>query len=242
MITDRATAALVPMRIHPTKPTARRTLTLSVRRRSRCTLDRPARRRNAEVAIYHGGASTTWRATSRQETSIQAFCCCGMNCGTNIATNCFYYCIGGEGVRQPGQMASAQPRHYAPQQTRGGARLLMPPSPTPGRMRESTSPRTPHAKATRRIPCPPAPFADVSSARSTAFSPSARVICSLQPAVPMSCYSAVGSARPRRNPPAARLGAAGSAALTAHSVAGPRGNLLNTLGLLFPVGRIIPDG
>ena len=43
-------------------------------------------------------------------------------------------------------------------------------------------------------------------------------------------------------PRAARLGAAGTAALTAHSVARPRGNLLNTLGLLFPVGRKIPDG
>ena len=129
MITDRATAALVPMRIRPTKPTARRTLTLPVRRRSRCTLDRPARRRNAEVAIYHGGASTTWRATSRQETSIQAFCCCGVNCGTNIVINCFYYCISGEGVRRPGQMASAQPRHYAPQQTRGGARNAAKPNP-----------------------------------------------------------------------------------------------------------------
>ena len=89
---------------------------------------------------------------------------------------------------------------------------------------------------------PPPPSAAVPSARSTAFSPSTRVISSLQPAVPMCCSSPVRSARPQRNPRAARLGAAGSAALTAHSVAGPRGNLLNSLGLLFPVWRIIPDG
>ena len=89
---------------------------------------------------------------------------------------------------------------------------------------------------------PPPPSAAVPSVRSTAFSPSTRVICSLQPAVPMSCSSPVRSARPQRNPRAARLGAAGTAALTAHSVARPRGNLLNSLELLFPVWRIIPDG
>ena len=89
---------------------------------------------------------------------------------------------------------------------------------------------------------PPPPSAAVSSARSTAFSPSTRVISSLLPAVPMCCSSPVRSARPQRNPRAARLGAAGSAALTAHSVARPRGNLLNSLGLLFPVWRINPDG
>ena len=89
---------------------------------------------------------------------------------------------------------------------------------------------------------PPPPSAAVPSARSTAFSPSTRVISSLLPAVPMCCSSAVRSARPQRNPRAARLGAAGTAALTAHSVPRPRGNLLNSLGLLFPVWRIIPDG
>ena len=121
----------------------------------------------------------------------------------------------------------------------GSARLLIiaPPGPTPARIRESTSPRTPHAKATRRIPCPPAPFADVSRARSNAFSPSTRVISSLQPAVPMSCSSPVGSAGSRagaeRRPTC--LQASATTPHSTHSAGGPRGNLLNAFALLFPV-------
>ena len=122
----------------------------------------------------------------------------------------------------------------------GSARLgsiIAPPGPTPGRIRESTSPRTPHAKATRRIPCPPAPFADVSRALSTAFSPSTRFISSLQPAVPMPCSSPVGSAGSsagaERRPTC--LKACAATPHSTHSAQGPRGNLLNAFALLFPV-------
>ena len=89
---------------------------------------------------------------------------------------------------------------------------------------------------------PPPPSAAVPSARATAFSPSTRVISSLLPSVPMCCSSPVRSARPQRNPRTARVGAARER--SAHRALGgaTTGNLLNTLGLLFPVGREIPDG
>ena len=47
---------------------------------------------------------------------------------------------------------------------------------------------------------PPSPSAAAPSARATAFSPSTRVICSLQPAVAVSCSCPVGSAGPERSP------------------------------------------